>query len=283
MNPHEPAAQEQPLLEHLLELRSRLLRCFVAIGIIFLCLVVFASDLYTFFAAPIQDLLSNDIGMIATDITAPFFAPFKLALVLACFLAAPYWLYQIWSFISPGLYNKEKRLVMPLLASSVFLFYLGMVFCYFVVFPLVFGFFTSIVPEGIQVTPDINSYLNFILKLFFAFGLAFEIPIATVLCIRTGITTAESLAKKRPYVILACFVFGMLLTPPDVISQSLLALPTWLLFEIGLFTSRYFTVETVNDESQELDDAGRKENQAGSSATENSLTKTEINKEEYMP
>lgn len=261
------AEHEQPLMEHLLELRSRLLRCFIAIGIIFLCLVVFAGDIYAFFAAPIQDLIPNDIGMIATDVAAPFFAPFKLALVLACFLAAPYWLFQIWSFIAPGLYNKEKRLVIPLLVSSIFLFYLGMAFCYYVVFPLVFGFFTSVAPEGIQVTPDINSYLNFILKLFFAFGLAFEIPIATVLIIRSGATTAKSLASKRPYVILGCFVFGMLLTPPDLISQSLLAIPTWLLFEVGLLMSRYFPRKKSNEEAEH----------------ETSKEKPEFNENELMP
>ena len=271
MNPvEEPPQLEQPLLEHLLELRTRLLRCVAAIGLIFLCLVVFASDLYTFFAAPIQDLLAEDIGMIATDVAAPFFAPFKLALVLACFLAAPFWLYQIWSFVAPGLYQKEKRLVIPLLVSSVFLFYLGMAFCYFVVFPLVFGFFTSVAPEGIQVTPDINSYLNFILKLFFAFGLAFEIPVATVLLIRSGATTTASLASKRPYVILGCFVFGMLLTPPDMISQSLLAIPTWLLFEVGLLMSKYF-VQAGNNCDHDADDQEAKSVNA------------ETNKEEFMP
>ena len=230
---------EQPLIEHLLELRTRILRCLLVIAVIFLGLVGFSGDIYSFFAAPIQTLLAEDASMIATDIASPFFAPFKLSLVLACFLAAPYWLYQIWSFVAPGLYQNEKQLVMPLMASSVLLFYLGMAFCYYVVFPLVFGFFTSVAPDGIAVTPDINSYLNFILKLFFAFGLAFVIPIATVLSIRSGIITSESLASKRPYVILACFVFGMLLTPPDVISQSLLAIPTWLLFEVGLFMSRF--------------------------------------------
>ena len=284
---------EQPLLEHLLELRTRLLRCFMAIGLIFLCLVIFASEIYTFFAAPIQELLPNDIGMIATDVAAPFFAPFKLALVLACFLAAPFWLYQIWSFIAPGLYSSEKRLAVPLLVSSVLLFYLGMAFCYFVVFPLVFGFFTSVAPEGIQVTPDINSYLNFILKLFFAFGLAFEIPIATVLCIRSGATTAESLKSKRPYVILGCFIFGMLLTPPDMISQSLLAIPTWLLFEIGLIMSRYFPKK----ETAESDNATTMGNDApANSARENkgndkidstsasgSAKSSDLNKNEFMP
>ena len=241
---------EQPLVAHLLELRDRLLRSVFAIAAVFLCLIPFAGPIYTFFAAPVQSLLPEGTSMIATDIASPFFAPFKLSLVLACFLSAPFWLFQIWSFIAPGLYSKEKRLATPILVSSVLLFYLGMAFCYFVVFPIVFGFFTNVAPEGIAVTPDINSYLNFILKLFFAFGLAFEIPIATLICIRSGITTAEKLAAKRPYIILACFVFGMLLTPPDVISQSLLALPTWLLFEVGLFMSRYVTPKQAAPQEQ---------------------------------
>ena len=227
----------QPLVEHLLELRSRLLKCFAAILLVFLCLVFFANDLYSFFAAPIQQLLPAGASMIATEVTSPFFAPFKLALVLSFFIAAPYILYQLWSFIAPALYNNERQLAIPLFISSVGLFYLGIAFTYYVVFPLVFGFFTSIAPEGIAVTPDINSYLGFILKLFFAFGIAFEIPVATVLVIRSGISSRESLAKKRPYIVLLCFVFGMLLTPPDMISQSLLAIPAWLLFELGLLLS----------------------------------------------
>ena len=206
-------------------------------------LVFFANDLYTFFALPIQSLLPDGSTMIATEVTSPFFAPFKLTLILSAFAAAPYLLYQLWSFVAPALYSNEKRLAVPLFASSIALFYLGIAFAYYVVFPLVFGFFTSIAPEGIAVTPDINSYLSFILKLFFAFGIAFEIPIATVLVIKAGMTTRESLAKKRPYIIVMCFIFGMLLTPPDMISQSLLAIPTWLLFEMGLFMSGFIKSE----------------------------------------
>ncbi|MBT8139564.1 MAG: twin-arginine translocase subunit TatC [Gammaproteobacteria bacterium] len=231
--------REQPLLEHLLELRTRLLRCLIAILVVFLCLVGFSNDLYSFFSEPIRNLLPAGSSMIATEVTAPFFAPFKLSLVLSFFVAAPFILFQLWSFIAPALYSNEKKLAIPLFISSVVLFYLGIAFCYYVVFPLVFGFFTSVAPEGIAVTPDISSYLGFILKLFFAFGVAFEIPVATVLCVRAGITTRESLAQKRPYIIILCFVFGMLLTPPDMISQSLLAIPTWLLFELGLFLSKF--------------------------------------------
>ncbi|MDG2078050.1 MAG: twin-arginine translocase subunit TatC [Pseudomonadales bacterium] len=243
MTEKNPADNEQTLVEHLLELRSRLLKSLLVVLLIFMVLVFFANDLYTFFALPIQSLLPDGSTMIATEVTSPFFAPFKLTLILSAFAAAPYLLYQLWSFVAPALYSNEKRLAVPLFASSIALFYLGIAFAYYVVFPLVFGFFTSIAPEGIAVTPDINSYLSFILKLFFAFGIAFEIPIATVLLIKAGMTTRESLAKKRPYIIVMCFIFGMLLTPPDMISQSLLAIPTWLLFEMGLFMSGFIKSE----------------------------------------
>lgn len=225
---------QQPIVAHLLELRSRLLKSLAALAVAFLVLVGFANDLYTFFSLPIQQLLPENTSMIATDVASPFFAPFKLTIFLALFAAMPFILYQLWAFIAPGLYAKEKKLAVPVFFSSVVLFYLGCVFAYFVVFPLVFGFFTSIAPEGIAVTPDINSYLNFILKLFFAFGLAFEIPVATYIAVSAGVVTTDKLKEMRPYVIIGCFVFGMLLTPPDIISQTLLALPTWLLFELGL-------------------------------------------------
>jgi sec-independent protein translocase protein TatC len=240
---NNPADNEQTLVEHLLELRSRLLKSLLVVLLIFMVMVFFANDLYTFFALPIQSLLPEGSTMIATEVTSPFFAPFKLTLILSAFAAAPYILYQLWSFIAPALYNNEKRLAVPLFATSIALFYLGIAFAYYVVFPLVFGFFTSIAPEGIAVTPDINSYLSFILKLFFAFGIAFEIPVATVLVIKAGMTTRESLAQKRPYIVVMCFIFGMLLTPPDMISQSLLAIPTWLLFEMGLFMSGFIKAE----------------------------------------
>lgn len=229
---------EQTLISHLLELRRCLLNSIAAVLLIFLCLVYFSNTLYSFFAAPIQSLLPEGSGMIATDVAAPFFAPFKLTLVLSFFIAMPYVLAQLWGFIAPGLYRREKRWVAPLFVSSVLLFYLGIAFAYSVVFPLVFGFFTSVAPQGIAVTPDISSYLGFILKLFFAFGMAFEIPVATLILINAGLTTRKTLAAKRPYVILLCFIFGMLLTPPDVISQSLLAIPAWLLFELGLLMAR---------------------------------------------
>ena len=235
---HVPDQPEMPLIEHLLELRNRLLKMVLAVMVCFAFIYPFANELYLWLSEPIRSLLPVGQSMIATDVTSPFFAPLKLALVLAVFAAIPIILYQLWSFIAPGLYAHEKKIAFPLLFTSVLLFYLGAAFAYYVVFPLVFGFFTSVGPEGIVELPDITSYLNFVLKMFFAFGVAFEIPIATILLIITGITTPDDLAAKRPYVVVGCFVIGMLLTPPDIISQTLLALPMWILFELGILFGR---------------------------------------------
>ena len=235
MNDSESNDQTMPLVSHLTELRDKLLRAILAILIIFIGIFPFANDIYLAVSEPLRALLPPGASMIATEVASPFFAPFKLALMSALFLAMPYVLYQVWGFIAPGMYRHEKRLAVPLLASSVILFYAGAAFAYFVVFPLIFAFFTSVAPDDITIMTDINSYLNFVLKLFFAFGLAFEIPIAAVLLIWAGITTPETLAGKRPYIIVGCFIFGMLLTPPDIISQSLLAVPMWLLFEVGVY------------------------------------------------
>ena len=244
--------QEQPLISHLVELRQRLMHILLIILVIFLGLFYFANDLYTYLSAPLTVLLPEGTSMIATDVTSPFFAPFKLTLVAAIFAAMPFILNQVWGFIAPGLYKHEKRLAIPLLISSIFLFYAGVAFAYFVVFPLIFGFFTSVGPENVAVMTDISSYLNFVLKLFFAFGIVFEIPIATLLLIWSGAATVEGLRNKRAYVIVGCFVLGMLLTPPDVISQSLLAVPMWLLFEIGIILGVIFVKKT--DEDDELED-----------------------------
>jgi len=238
MSDQETTDQPLPLITHLTELRDKLLRALLAVLVIFICLFPFANDIYAFVSEPLRAILPPGASMIATEVTSPFFTPFKLALVAAVFLAMPYILYQAWSFIAPGMYRHEKRLAIPLLASSVLLFYVGTAFAYFVVFPLIFTFFASVAPEDITIMTDINSYLNFVLKLFFAFGVAFEIPIVAILLIRTGITTPEALAGKRPYIIVGCFVFGMLLTPPDIISQTLLAFPMWMLFEAGVFFGR---------------------------------------------
>ena len=229
--------QGQPLVEHLIELRSRILRSLGAVVLIFLPLFFFANEFYVLLSEPLRVYLPEGATMIATEVASPFLTPFKLTLVLAIFIAIPYILHQIWAFIAPGLYANEKRMAIPLLVTSVLLFYLGVLFAFFVVFPLVFSFFTSVAPEGVTVMTDINRYLDFVLKLFFAFGIAFEIPIAAMLMIWSGVTTVDNLRRKRPYVIVGCFVVGMLLTPPDIISQLLLAFPMWVLFEAGILFS----------------------------------------------
>lgn len=248
MSEDNPTDQPLPLVAHLTELRDRLLRALLAVLVVFICLFPFANEIYAYISEPLRAILPPGATMIATEVASPFFTPFKLTLFTALFIAIPYVLYQAWSFIAPGMYRHEKKLAIPLLASSVLLFYLGAAFAYFVVFPLVFGFFTSVAPDDIAIMTDINSYLNFVLKLFFAFGIAFEIPIVAVLLIWAGITTPEALAGKRPYIIVGCFVFGMLLTPPDIISQSLLAVPMWLLFEVGVYFGRF--IKRNGDDSE---------------------------------
>jgi sec-independent protein translocase protein TatC len=241
--------KEQSLLEHLTELRDRLLHMVLAVLILFLVLFPFSEQIFTAVAQPLLALMPDGTSMIATSVTSPFLVPFKLVLMLAVLLAVPYLLHQLWAFVAPGLYSHEKRLAVPLLVSSVFLFYCGIAFAYFVVFPLLFAFFIAIAPDGVAVMTDIGQYLDFIIAIFFAFGIAFEVPVATFLLILAGATTADSMAKKRPYIIVGAFVIGMLLTPPDVISQSLLAVPMWALFEIGLIMSRLFIKPKELDES----------------------------------
>lgn len=253
---HEPEKRpdnhsDMPLIDHLLELRNRLLRMVLAVLVCFAVIYPFANELYLAVSGPLRNLLPEGQSMIATDVASPFFAPLKLALVVSVFVAIPYLLYQIWSFMAPGLYKHEKRLAFPLLATSVVLFYVGALFAYFVVFPLVFSFFTSVGPDGIAAMPDINSYLNFVLKMFFAFGVAFEIPIATILMILSGAITPADLAAKRAYVVVGCFVIGMLMTPPDIISQTLLAVPMWLLFELGILFGRLAQRHTANPEPED--------------------------------
>jgi len=248
-DPGREAQREQPLIEHLAELRSRLLRSLVVVGLIFVGLSFFANRLYALIATPLLGKLPAGTSMIATEVASPFLVPFKLSAFAALFIAMPYILYQVWAFVAPGLYRNEQRFMLPLLVTSTLLFYAGVAFAFYAVFPLLFGFFTSIAPEGVSVMTDISHYLDFILKMFFAFGLAFEIPIATVLLVRTGIISVESMARHRPYVIVGAFVLGMLLTPPDVISQVLLAVPVWLLFEVGLFVSRRIAPADDGDDS----------------------------------
>ncbi len=249
--------KEATFISHLIELRDRLLRVVIVMAIITVGLMTFANDLYYYFSIPLQNYLPENTAMIATGVISPIFTPLKLALIGSFFIAIPFILYQLWGFIAPGLYQKEKRLAVPLIISSIVLFYLGMAFAYTVVFPLVFQFTSAFIPTGIEYRPDIADYLNFALKMFFAFGVAFEVPIATIILIAAGITDPDSLAQKRPYVIVGAFVLGMLLTPPDLISQVMLALPMWLLFEAGIVTARIFLkdrIENLRKEKQEYAD-----------------------------
>jgi len=241
---------EQPLLFHLIELRDRLLRMVLVIAVLFVILIPFSNTLFSMLSGPLLAHMPEGGSMIAIEVASPFLIPFKLTLFLAVFLAIPYILYQLWSFVAPGLYRHERRLVVPLLVSSTTLFYAGAAFAYFVVFPLVFAFFTAAAPEGVSVMTDISRYLDFVLTLFFAFGAAFEVPVVTVLLVMTGMTTEAALRDKRPYVIVGAFVLGMLLTPPDVISQTLLAVPVWLLFELGLYSSRWFVRTRENAQAE---------------------------------
>ncbi len=242
--PNVDIDQEQPFISHLLELRQRLLRSIFAILACFIVLIPFADIIYTTIAQPLLDHLPENSSMIAIDVATPFLTPFKLTLVLAIFITIPYSFYQIWAFVAPALYQHEKRLVVPLLLSSTFLFYLGIAFAYYVVFPLAFHFFVNTAPEGVAVMTDISRYLDFILTLFFAFGFAFEVPIATLILVWLDMVTPEQLSEKRAYVIVAAFVIGMFLTPPDIFSQTLLAVPMWLLFELGVFMARFIQPKT---------------------------------------
>jgi len=237
--------EERPLLSHLVELRSRLLKMIACIGLFFIVLFPFANPLYKFLSAPLIAQLPQGGTMIAIDVASPFLAPFKLVLLLAISLSIPVLIYQFWAFIAPGLYRREKRLVLPILLSGTLLFYLGMVFAYYVVFPLMFGFFSSVAPEGVSVMTDINRYLDFVMKIFIAFGAAFEVPVITLMLVKTGMTTTDNLNRKRPYIIVGAFVVGMILTPPDIVSQVLLAIPVWLLFELGVFMSRFITSDST--------------------------------------
>ena len=226
------------LVSHLSELRDRVLRVMFVLLLTFVCLLPFANEIYTFASEPLRALLPEGSTMIATEVASPFLTPFKLTLVLAVFIVIPFILFQVWAFVAPGMYKREKKIILPLLASSVALFYAGVAFAYYVVFPIIFAFFTRAGPVDVTVMTDINRYLNFVFKLFFAFGVAFEVPVAVLILTWSGIATPDTLAKKRPYIVVSCFIVGMLLTPPDVISQALLAIPMWMLFEFGIFLAR---------------------------------------------
>lgn len=233
--------ESQPLITHLIELRNRLLKAVICILIVFAVLVYWANDIYALLASPLTERLPEGATMIATNVATPFFTPIKLTIITAVFLSVPYILYQIWAFIAPALYKQEKRLVYPLLISSTLLFYIGVAFAYYIVFPLVFGFLTNTAPQGVTMATDISSYLDFVLTIFLAFGICFEVPVAIILLCWTGVTTAEDLKAKRPYIIVAAFIIGMLLTPPDIFSQTLLAVPMCLLFEVGVIVAKFYT------------------------------------------
>ncbi len=243
--------QTSSIASHLLELRTRLLRIVLAILLLAVGLFAFANELYVWLAMPLLEALPEGSQMIATDVASPFLTPFKFALVVAFFLAIPYILWEVWRFIAPGLFQHEKKLILPLLAFSVALFYLGVAFAYYVVFPVMFAFFSATGPIGVSYTPDIARFLDTVLKLFFAFGVAFEIPIVVVVLAYTGTVTAQSLVDKRPYIIVGCFIVAALLTPPDPISQCLMAIPMWILFELGVVFARIVqknnSAETLTD------------------------------------
>ncbi|ABR74039.1 twin-arginine translocase subunit TatC [Actinobacillus succinogenes] len=245
--------ETQPLISHLVELRNRLLRCLVCILLVFCALVYFSNDIYHLIATPLLNAMPQGSTMIATNVAAPFFTPIKLTGIAAIFLSVPFLLYQIWAFVAPALYQHEKRLVYPLLISSTILFYLGVAFAYYVVFPLVFSFLTGTTPEGVAMATDISSYLDFVLTLFLAFGICFEVPVAIILLCWSGVTTPEDLKSKRPYIIVTAFVAGMLLTPPDIFSQTLLAIPMCLLFEVGVICARFYRPRGDDDQQSAVE------------------------------
>ena len=256
MSEEEESGQSKAgsLMSHLVELRDRVVRMVLAVLVLFMGMFYWANDIYIYLAEPLTRHMPEGATMIAIDVASPFLTPFKLVLMLAVFLAMPVILYQLWSFVAPGLYANEKRIAGPLLVSSILLFYGGVAFAYYVVFPLVFGFFTSVGPEIVNISTDIGRYLDFVLALFFGFGLAFEVPIATIILVAIGLTTPQKLGEKRPYIIVGAFILGMLLTPPDIISQVLLALPIWILFEAGLIASKMIFKDREQDSDDEDDD-----------------------------
>ncbi len=247
--------QELSFLQHLVELRSRLLKACLSVFVVLIVLLPFSRHLYETLAAPLMAQMPEGSSMIAIDVASPFLIPFKLTLLIAIMISIPVVMYQLWAFVAPALFKHEKSLARPLLLSSVLLFYAGCAFAYFVVFPLMFGFFASAAPEGVAVMTDISKYLNFVMTLFLAFGLTFEVPIATIILVATGITTADKLASWRPYIVVGAFALGMVLTPPDVISQTLLALPMWILFEVGIIFSRILIKDKDPQDETDTDQA----------------------------
>jgi sec-independent protein translocase protein TatC len=247
-----PGEREQTFISHLIELRARLLRCILCVVVFFLVLGYFANDVYRLVAAPALEHLHGNNAMIATEVGSAFFAPLELAFYLSLYAAMPYILYQVWAFISPGLYDNERRFALPLLISSILLFYTGILFAFFIVLPMFFGFMATTVPEGVAIMTDIRHYLDFVLSMFLAFGLAFEVPVLTILLVWSGIISTAVLRRSRPYIIIAAFVIGAILTPPDVLSQILLSVPLWLLFELGLFMAARFEGRKDSEQAQSV-------------------------------
>jgi sec-independent protein translocase protein TatC len=242
--------QEQSFLSHLIELRDRLMRCLIALGICFVGLFPFANKLYTWLALPLLAKLPKGGQMIATEVTTPFFVPMKVAMMAAFLIALPYLLYQAWAFVAPGLYAHEKKLALPLIVSSTVLFFCGMAFAYFLVFPIVFGFVTGYAPQGVAVMTDIDKYLGFVLTMFLAFGVTFEVPIAVVILVRMGLVTVEKLKEIRPYMVVGAFVVGAVFTPPDVVSQCMLAVPLWVLYEAGIIAAQLMQRQRPSDSTE---------------------------------
>ena len=247
-------SESSSFVSHLIELKVRLTRALLALLIVFGCLFYWARDIYTLLAKPMLDILPAGTQMIAVEVASPFFVPMKVTMFAALVIALPYLLYQLWAFVAPGLYSHEKKLVVPLIATSTLLFIIGMTFAYFIVFPTVFGFITKFAPDGVAVMTDIQKYFDFVLTLFLAFGVAFETPIAVVILTRFGIVSVEKLKEVRPYVVVGAFVIAAIFTPPDVISQLLLAIPLWILYEVGLLVSGWMA-KPEDDEQTESDSA----------------------------
>lgn len=259
-----PHDQEMTLVQHLLDLRNAVAKAVIAVLVLFLALFPFANDLYVYIAEPLTRFMPVGASMIAVGVASPFLTPFKLSLILAIYLAMPYLLYQFWTFIAPALYKHERQLVAPILFFSSFLFYAGGAFAYYVVFPLVFGFLSQTAPEGVTIATDISLYLDFVIKMFFAFGLSFEVPVIVVLLILTGMVKPEAMSHARPYVIVGAFVLGMLLTPPDIISQTLLAVPVWLLYELGVLVGTFIVKRKGLDKDESENDAEANSNPSSS-------------------
>ncbi len=240
----------ESFISHLLELRTRLLYAFGGLLLVFICLVPWASELYALLAEPMLAKLPKGGQMIAIDVITPFFVPLKVAMMAAFIIALPYILYQAWLFVAPGMHKHEKRLMLPLVMASVVLFFFGMAFAYFVVFPVVFGFFSGAAPQGVAVMTDIDKYLSFVMGMFLAFGTTFEVPVAVVVLVKMDVVSIAKLKEIRPYVIVGAFILGALLTPPDVVSQFMLAIPLWLLYEVGIVVAGWMIKDSTEVEAK---------------------------------